>query len=368
VACGLVLGDDAKASSLGVTRRVDPRAAIEAAILRALLQPPCLVSFSGGRDSSAVLAVATAVARREGLALPVPATFRFALAPGSHEDDWQEHVVRHLALRDWERLPMTAELDSVGPVAQDVLMRHGLVWPSNAHFHVPLLRRAAGGSLLTGIGGDEVLGSQPWASARAVLARRYQLRGAHVLPVAVALSPRPVRRWAVARRHEMRWPWLRPDVQRAVEGRLADWQSRTPISWRGAVAWWWRSRYRAVLSASMALLATDAGTQAVHPFLEEGVVGAVAGRFGAIGPDSRSAAMRALFEDVLPAAVMDRRSKAFFNGAFISDYSRSFAASWTGEGVDDSLVDPVALAKEWCAQQPDPRSMLLMQSAWLARR
>ena len=59
-----------------------PRAAFEAAILPGLRRSPCLVSFSGGRDSSAVLATATAVARREGLPLPVPITHRFPSATG----------------------------------------------------------------------------------------------------------------------------------------------------------------------------------------------------------------------------------------------------------------------------------------------
>ena len=60
-----------------------PRAALEAVVLRALLRPPCLVSFSGGRDSSLVLAIASDVARRHGLPLPVPATNRF---PGRAPD------------------------------------------------------------------------------------------------------------------------------------------------------------------------------------------------------------------------------------------------------------------------------------------
>ena len=48
----------------------DPLEALEAAVRPALERSPCVVSFSGGRDSSAVLAVATQVARREGLPLP----------------------------------------------------------------------------------------------------------------------------------------------------------------------------------------------------------------------------------------------------------------------------------------------------------
>jgi asparagine synthase (glutamine-hydrolysing) len=67
LASGVVWGRDPAASPLppappGVT----VRAALEAVMVRALHRPPCVVSFSGGRDSSAVLALATHVARREG--------------------------------------------------------------------------------------------------------------------------------------------------------------------------------------------------------------------------------------------------------------------------------------------------------------
>ncbi len=48
------------------------REAIERAVLPALQRQPCLVAFSGGRDSSAVLAVAALVARRPGWRSPSP--------------------------------------------------------------------------------------------------------------------------------------------------------------------------------------------------------------------------------------------------------------------------------------------------------
>jgi asparagine synthase (glutamine-hydrolysing) len=80
------------------------RAAFEAALLPALRRAPCLVSFSGGRDSSAVLAVAAHVARREGLPLPIPATIHFPHAGGTQETEWQEQVIGHLGLEDWHRV------------------------------------------------------------------------------------------------------------------------------------------------------------------------------------------------------------------------------------------------------------------------
>ena len=145
----------------------DPVAALERAVTRALQRPPCLVSFSGGHDSSLVLAAAVRAARREQLPLPVPVTWRVTGAPAAEESAWQEAVVGALQVTDWIRLRADDDLDFVGPVAADVLRRHGLLHPANAYFHAPLLRQAAGGTLLTGAGGDQVLGRlhrprRPW--------------------------------------------------------------------------------------------------------------------------------------------------------------------------------------------------------------
>ena len=366
MACGLTLGIDPEAVPLVTRGWAAPRVVMDDALRRALARPPCLVSFSGGRDSSAVLAAATVVARREGLPLPVPITNRFPAVATSQEDEWQEQVVRHLGLPDWEKLVLADEVDSIGPLAGDVLRRLGLLWPFNAHFHLPMLRRAAGGSLLTGVGGDELFGSHMWGSARLVLTGRRRPQASRLGAIGAALAPRPVRRWALARRHQVRWPWLRPEVDEAINRKLADFQSRTPLAWAGGVGWWWRSRARTVGVASLASLATDAGAQIVHPFTEPSVVGAVAGHFGARGPLNRTAAMRALFADVLPDTILARCSKASFDGAFFSTPSRAFASSWTGGGVDLEMVDADRLAAEWRSENPDPRSFLLLQSVWLA--
>ena len=366
IACGLVVERERHAAKLGSEAPRDPRVAFDDAIRPALLRPPCLVSFSGGRDSSAVLAAAAALARREGLALPVPITYRFPAAPATQEDEWQEEVVRHLALPDWVRIAVTDELDSVGPVAQSVLRRHGVLWPFNAHLHVPLLERAAGGTLTTGVGGDELFGPQRWRVAQAVLTGRARPKARHVRTVALAVAPVPVRRAVLARRHEIRWPWLHPPVEARVNRARADWQARMPVRWDAAVGWWWQSRTRRVLAETKAILGADSDTAVVQPFLEPAVLAAAARQFGQRGPRDRTTALRALFGDVLPDRVLARRSKATFNEAFFSDHSRAFAARWSGAGVDRTLVDHEEVAAMWNAVRPDPRSFSLMQAAWLA--
>ena len=143
---------------------------MENAVRPHLSRPPCIVSFSGGRDSSAVLAVATSVARREGLELPIPVSLRYANAPQTHEDEWQELVIRALGLQQWERLAMTDELEFLGPVWKEVLQELGVVWPVNAGvMHRPIIPLARGGSLLTGFPGDWLFGKWRWRPAMDVL-------------------------------------------------------------------------------------------------------------------------------------------------------------------------------------------------------
>ena len=77
--------------------------------------------------------------------------------------------------------------------------------------------------------------------------------------------------------------------------------------------------------------------------------------------------MRALFSDVLPDPVLARSSKVFFDRTRFGAGERTFAAAWTGEGVDPDLVDPNALRRHWLEEQPPlPNSMSLLHQAWLA--
>ena len=242
VASGLVFG---LAPTLSTPTEVvgEPIEAFERAILPALRRPPCIVSFSGGRDSSAVLAAAVRLARREGLPLPIPSTNRFPAVKDSHESDWQERVVAHLGLHDWLRPEFTGELDCVGPVATSVLRRHGLLWPFNAHFHVPHLEAAAGGSLLTGIGGDEILSSSSWARPRAVLSGRARPQLRDVLRVGFLAAPPPIRRTVLRRRAPFEYSWLRPSAHRALGAGWAAHAASEPFAWEAQFGWRLRFRY-----------------------------------------------------------------------------------------------------------------------------
>lgn len=169
VACGWVGGyldgPDVSGAAAGRT----PLQALEDALERALRVPPCLLAFSGGRDSSLVLAVAVDVARRRGLPAPVAVTERFPGDDASDERRWQELVVAHLALEEWVRLDATAAVDLLGEVAVTSLRRFGLLWPPLAHTRAWFVAELLGGrrpaSATTAPGAvDRFAGSWPVAS------------------------------------------------------------------------------------------------------------------------------------------------------------------------------------------------------------
>jgi Asparagine synthase len=365
IATGVVLGVETPLVADGP--RHTPVEALEAVIRPALERTPCLVSFSGGRDSSAVLAVATALARREGLPLPIPATNRFPGAPGSDEADWQERVVRHLELDDWLRLEHEDELDCVGPVAQRVLLRHGLLWPFNAHFHAPLLEAAAGGSLLTGIGGDELLSASALDRAGAVLRGRARPRRRDLRRLAYALAPGPLRRRALRRRFPGELPWLTPEAQAEFRTRWIDQAAADPLAWGRRMRRVGARRDLRVGAASLDRLGADSRVRVAHPLSSPEFALALAALPASRRWASRAEAMGVVFGRLLPADVLERSTKAHFDEAFWRAPSRAFAAGWDGGGVDPGVVDDDALRREWSSERPMAQSFLLLQSAWLAR-
>lgn len=352
--------------TLNGVESVPPRKALEREILPALLRPPCLVSFSGGLDSSAVLATATALARREGLPLPIPATNVFPSSQDADEARWQEETIRHLGLSDWIRVEPGDDLDLIGPYAHKALARHGLLWPANAHFHMPLLEAAPGGSMLTGVGGDELYCAARQLRVSAVLRREVRPRRRDLLSLGLAYAPRPIRRRVLAKRSVPDIPWLRPSAKKLVTTLMVDHAVAEPRRVRERMAWWRQFRYLRVGTASLDLLARDTDTRIVHPLLSEPFWSGVAVAARPTGFPRRADCVRRLFGDLLPQAVIERTSKAAFDEIFWTDRTRAFARSWDGTGVPHAWVDPEALARHWCQERPVAASSVLLQSAWLA--
>ena len=344
-----------------------PAGALKAAVVTALAEGLCLVSFSGGLDSSLVLAAATHAARERSLPDPVPVSVRFQRFPPADESRWQERVIRHLHLADWQRNEAGDELDTIGPVATQVLRRHGVLYPANTFFHSPLLEQGRGGTLLTGFGGDDVFTN--WSAQRTVdvLLRRERPELADLFRLAQIAGPRRVRRRVLrARLRRYSPPWLRPQARSEFLERWISEELSEPRRWDRRVAWLARQRYVAVTRHSLDLIASDAGAKIEHPLLAPRFLAAVASAGGRTGWGDRSRALRALFAHLLPADVLARRDKARTGGALSRSYTRAFAENWQGGTFDPELVDEDALRYEWFKLEPGFGALHLLQAAWLA--
>jgi hypothetical protein len=332
------------------TCTLEPLDAFQAAVRPALERTPCLVSFSGGLDSSLVLALATRTARRCGLPDPVPCTWRFSGAPEAEESGAQEAVVRALGLDDWQVLHAADELDLVGPVASRLLALQGTTHPVNLHLHLPLVELAAGGSLLTGVGGDQIFSG--WRRPSTVTpGRRLKNRvPASLRAVGHQLRDRPL-------------PWLRPHVEHRVwSAHLAE-LAAEPLTWDRRVPWHARRRGLQLGAAALERMAAARDVQLGNPLVDGAFVAGLA-RFGGDRPAStRLEVVTALAGDAVPAAVLHPRRKARFLDVFFREPTRRFLRTWDGAGVDPALVDVAALRRLWSGWPVPPGTAGLVQQA-----
>ena len=341
-----------------------PREALERIASGYLARPPCLVAFSGGRDSSALLAVAVSVARREGLPLPIPVTLTYPGVAATDESSWQQLVLDHLRLTERVVLTVHEEHDPLGPVATPVLRRHGMVWPPNFAPTWRMMDLARGGVLLTGESGDEVFGIKRITPLTKVL-------GAHgradprLYPYAVwSLVPSPLRR-RTAFRNRYRRTWLREPVEALLGARDAD-DTATYSLHAGRNAWQFTARRCARRGyESLRALGREIDVEYVQTFGEPDFVAALAHAAGFWGWTGRTATMLHLFGGLLPREVFERMTKAHFTHAVFTEHTRCFAREWDGSGVDTDLIDPEALRENWLSESPHAPTMNLLQQAWL---
>jgi asparagine synthase (glutamine-hydrolysing) len=361
IAAGMPLGLDPQIALPDVA--ATPLDALEDAVAEAVHRTPCCVAFSGGRDSSLVLAATVRAAARHGCAPPVAVTLKFPRDETTDEDAWQTLVLDHLHIEDRVAIDLTDELDFVGPGAAVELRRRGALFPPNIHSMAPLLRHAAGGSLVVGLGGDEILGGYRWTALNDVLARRRRPVVRELRGLALAALPASARTRVRPRRGRLGPPaWFRPEAARRFT-ELARGHPDEPIRFDRAVRHALRARSLRVAAATLDRLASDARLEA--PLLDPRFVSALAHAGGARGWGGRSEVMRAIAGGVLPDAILARRDKARFNAVFFGDTSRAFAREWTGKGIDESVIDPDALRREWLDPKPDTRAALPLQVAWL---
>ena len=374
VASCVLFGSDEVQDGAAPAPARSARAALEDSLLRALRQPPCLVGFSGGRDSSALLGCAAQVARREGLPEPVPVTLRFASMPDTQEDEWQALVVRHVGCADWIRREFSDELDLVGPVADSMMRRDGLPYPYNLHLLAPLIEEARGGSFVSGLGGDQAL--HPAGRGLDVLARRIRPTLRDLARIGVDLGPRAVRRRLLKSRVGLTFPWLRNDANLRLSSAWLEDHIRRPFRWSERLMELWRARFLRLTVRRLAALGERSQAVVHHPFAERDFVVTLARQAGATGFANRTVAMHELFADVLPDDVIARPTKASFNDVLWNRHTRSFVEQLREDELEhalaqlelDAIVDPRALTEHWAGPAPMANSFLLLQACYLALR
>ncbi|WP_324649616.1 asparagine synthase-related protein [Georgenia sp. H159] len=339
------------------------REAIEEVLLEALAAPPCYVLFSGGRDSSALLALAVTLARQHALPLPVPVTVRHPHAPEADETWWQELVLEHLGLRHGVVLEFQHEQRLLSDAATGALRRHGPVWPEAVQLHGAIYRDLDPGTIVTGEGGDMLLSGRRTGALRDALALR-RPRRRHLRRGLQAAQPGVARRRAARTHAGSGAPsWLRPP---AVAAYVHDAVSASvePLRWDAATRALMYSRPMTVFIANVEAAIAEYGSRPVTPFADGRVVEALAREAGPLGWGNRTALFRRLFPDVLPDRVLSRTSKAWFNSTRWGPEEREFARLWDGFGIDPEWVDPDELRAAWLVADPHPGADFLLHLAW----
>jgi asparagine synthase (glutamine-hydrolysing) len=347
------------------------RQAFEEVLLEALrVVGPTYVSFSGGRDSSAVLAVAVDMARSNGLGMPIPITNRYPGVGAASENEWQEKVVRHLGLSEWVKVASGPDDDILGESARRSLLRFGPLWPPTLHLKGRLLQIARGGTVVTGEGGDAILGPRRISPLAGLLHRRVYPRRRAIRRAAESVAPLLLRRRFVQRdiRTDARRPWLTPRTRDALSKMLVSDALSEPLNWSRSVQNLPQARSVAIGLRNLKSLADIHGVMYVHPFHDVRFVRAWAAQGGVLGFPGRTAAMQALFGDLLPAEILSRDTKATFGAAYVGGPAREFMRGWAGDGVDTKMVISERLRDELLQPEPHAGTLPLLHSIWLRTR
>ena len=362
MALGMPLGVVPEALSLPSVNR-SPRAELERIIEQQYAsQRPVFVCFSGGRDSSAVLAVAAHVARRLDAPLPVPVTLRFPDHPETDESRWQNMVVRHLGLTDWVVIERP-DADLLDPVITSMLAARGLFYPSQIGSYLPIVAAAAGGVLLTGEGGDESFGGWRFRAAVHPLAWGPRSAARAVAIAALNRGTASMKRWY--RRRGSAWPWLTVAGRQAVDAALDDAAEREPVPWRGYLAWVFARRSWSLAQRTLADVGEASGCEIAHPLADPALLGALSSAWPWRGPVDRTDVMQAVVGDLLPQQIVARDDKAILASVFLGERAKAFIERWDGSGVDVEWVDRDALRDVWARRYPYVGSFNLLHQAWL---
>jgi hypothetical protein len=227
------------------------------------------------------------------------------------------------------------------------------------------MRRAAGGSLLTGNCGDELF--SPWGWLRIARLRRGRTPPTRtdLKPLALSFLPRTARRFAYGRLSGFGPPWLTAGAACALRRRFGA-ELRFAGTWRAELELYLSSRFREVAADTFRRLAADAETMLVEPFFEARYVRAVGHHPPREGFKSRSEATQVHFGKLLGDGFFQRSDKAVFIDVSAGASSRAFAETWDGSGVDPSIADAEVVRAVWKSERPSMQSLTMLQAAYLS--
>lgn len=344
------------------TRKVrdSPRTVLERVVASAFSDRPVYVLFSGGRDSSAVLALAIREARRLGADDPVPVIIRHRNAPRSEEREWQELVLDHLAVSSPRVVNFHGEQSLLSEAATESLRQHGLLWPPALHLHRAIYRTLEPGTILTGEGGDLIIEGRritPLADTLRQGRLRTSLRAARQL-----MRETKVRSQLAERLTEAS-PWLTPQARRHLYSAVDS--PPEPLRWNRSLKSDTSTRPAVLARSNFESVVRAHGHIPLNPLENAEFVRSLEHAGGMFGLGSRTQMMRYLFHDLLPDAVLSRTSKAAFNETRWLELEHSFARDWRGEGIDHDLIDAEALRHAWLSPMPSPLAAVHLHAAWL---
>jgi len=369
LACGMPLGQVAGAPPPALRRDRTLEQVVDEMHCRLLAHGPLYVAFTGGRGSTASLALSVNHARRHGHELPIPVTVRY---PGIFTDAelrHQERIIAHLRLDRWERVSVAEDLDLVGPLAARVLSRTGAVWPAHAYTLVPLMERAREGLLTIPTGSSDFFGFWRWAPLASVLAGRRRPTARDLMLLLASLLPAGWRtRLALRRGYPPPMPWLRPDAERHARKLLAARQAMVPLRFDQAVLTQSTHRCFAVGAQTVQRLAEMTGARVLEHLYEREWLGGFAAAGGWRGFGTSRELFARLAGHLLPPGALAPPTRADLTPVLFGAYSRGFAESWSGGGLDPELIDAERLRAVWLSERPDARSACLLQYAWLSER
>ena len=329
----------------------------------------CYMPFSGGSESSTWLAVATRYARRHGHDDPIPITLRYPGLASPEQLRLQERVIAQLGLADWERVEPDEDLDLIGPVASAALRQTGPLWPPHAYVMAPLIEAARDGVFLLLTALEDFFTWWRWAPLVSVVARQRRPTARDAALLSAVLMPVALRVRAAGRRGTPPpMPWLRPAAERRALALLRTRQAAVPVRCNRAMTAQSTHRCFSGAAGTFRALGDALGTTTDQPQCRPGVVQSLAGACGWRGYADLRGILEQLAGDLLPADLLVERPAPDAIGVFFGARSREFATSWSGGGLDESIVDVDTLRQTWLSDRPDPRTACLLQYAWLTEQ